>query len=423
MGSLHRAIRLLRFAPLAAILLLMGLLAASSGARETSSLTRAGDGSGGVVLTDLGDFDRPVYTATAPGKANRGLLFVVEKGGLIRVIRRGKTIAAPFLDISERISTGTEQGLLSIAFPPDYAKTRRFYVYFTDREGDIRISQGRASNGHEARAKPSLRDVIAIPHATFANHNGGQVSFGPDGNLWVGTGDGGGACDPFESAQDRGSLLGKLLRITPARRGGYTIPDGNPFAAGAGADEIYAFGLRNPFRFSFDERSGTIAIGDVGQAAVEEIDYETVEGSRGANFGWDAFEGQGPFVRPDGCQGEGDTPTPPTTEAPIFEYGHAGGEFNGCSITGGLVVRDKRLPTLAGRYLYSDVCNGQLRSIVPALAGGSGDVALGLDVEGPTSFVSDRKDRVHVTSLSGDVYRLDPATGAGRVATGPDAAG
>ena len=150
----------------------------------------------------------------------------------------------------------------------------------------------RRSKKSKVKADPkSLRKVIQIPHRDAANHNGGQVAFGPDGNLWLGTGDGGGACDPDGNAQNTSSLLGKLLRISPSKRGGYTIPDGNPFANGAGRDEIYATGLRNPFRFSFDEPTGTIVIGDVGQDAVEEVDYERVEDVRGANFGWDAFEG------------------------------------------------------------------------------------------------------------------------------------
>jgi len=389
----------------AAIAVLLGLLAGSSGTADAAS---AGSGVGGVKLTDIGDFDRPVYTATAPGQASRKLLFVVEQGGTVRVVRKGKTLATPFLDISDRISTGFEQGLLSIAFPPDYAKSRFFYVYFTDPEGDIHVSQGRTSPSDPAVAKPpsrSLRDVIVVPHSQFANHNGGQVSFGPDGHLWIATGDGGGACDPNGNAQNTESLLGKLLRISPAKGGGYASVTDNPFARGPGADEIYAYGLRNPFRFSFDSKTKTISIGDVGQSALEEIDHETVKGAKGANFGWDAYEGTSAFP----CGGDPGSGPVPGTQPPIFEYGHSGGEFSGCSITGGMIVRDKRLPSLSGRYIYSDVCNGQLRSIVPALGGGTGDVALGLDVEAPTSFVADRKGRVHVTSLSGDVFRLDPA--------------
>lgn len=395
----------------AATLLSAALIAIPSGSVAGSpERLRAGSGVGGVTLTDLGDFDRPVYTQTAPGKANRNLLFVVEQGGLVRVIRRGRTLSQPFVDISEQISTGQEQGLLSITFPPDYAKSRRFYLYYTDAEGSITVSQMRASAESSVRAKPGRREVISIPHAQFPNHNGGQVSFGPDGNLWLATGDGGGACDPNENALNTQSLLGKLLRIDPRKRGGYTTPDGNPFVKRPGADEIYSLGLRNPFRFSFDEKTGTIAIGDVGQGTFEEIDLERVKAARGANFGWDAFEGRDAGVP--GCGDDVTSPPPAGTEPPIFQYGHSGGEFSGCSITGGLIVRDRRLPTLAGRYLYSDVCNGELRSIVPALGGGSGDVALGLDVEAPTSFAAGRGGKVHVTSLAGDVFRLDPAARA-----------
>ena len=265
----------------------------------------------------------------------------------------------------------------------------------------------RRSKKSKVKVDPkSLRKVIQIPHRDAPNHNGGQVAFGPDGNLWLGTGDGGGGCDTDGNAQNPSSLLGKLLRISPSKHGGYTIPEGNPFASGEGRDEIYALGLRNPFRFSFDDPTGTIVIGDVGQGATEEVDYERVEDARGANFGWNAYEGT--TLGPPGCSGT--SPAPADHVDPVYEYRHTGsGGFTGCSITGGMIVRDKRLASLNGRYIYSDICNGDLRSVLLALDGSTDEGSTGLDVSSPTSFTEDRSHRVYVTSLDGDVFRLDPA--------------
>ena len=393
----------------------MGALSAALALAAIGASAHAGSPSptraGGVSLTDLGQFDSPVYAATAPGKKNRKLLFVVEQGGTVRVIRDGHVLDRPFLDISDRISSGGERGLLSIAFDPDYAKNRRLYAYYTGMEGEIRVSLLRRSTNSNVTVNPSsMRKIISIPHPVNANHNGGEVAIGPDGDLWMGTGDGGSACDPPENAQNTDSLLGKLLRIKPGRHGGYSIPGDNPFAKGPGADEIYAYGLRNPFRFSFDPKTGTIAIGDVGQNVYEEIDYLSVEDALGANFGWDAFEGN-ERLDLSGCPSDTSTPPPPDPVFPIHVYAHSGGDFSGCAIIGGLVVRDPRLKSLDGRYLYSDSCNGELRSLVPKAGESSGDAAVGPSVGSPTSFTEGRGHRVYVTALDGHVYRLDPAKG------------
>ncbi len=378
----------------------------------SASPARAGDR--GVTLTDLGEFHSPVYTATAPGKKNRKLLFVVEQGGAVQVIRNGRVLSKPFFDISGRISSGGERGLLSIAFDPGYAKNRRLYAYYTGIDGNIRVSLLRRSADRNVRVNPhSLRKVISIPHPVNTNHNGGQVAIGPDGNLWLGTGDGGSACDPPENAQNTGSLLGKLLRIKPGKRGGYSIPRGNPFTKGPGANEIYAYGLRNPFRFSFDDKTGTIAIGDVGQGSFEEVDYLSIKDARGANFGWDAYEGNQP-LDPRVCPSDTSTPLPPDPVFPIYVYGHSGGDFSGCAIIGGLVVRDPRLKGLAGRYVYSDSCNGEIRSLVARADGATGEGAVGPTVSSPSSFTEGRGGRVYVSSLSGHVYRFDPASRTGQ---------
>ncbi len=212
------------------------------------------------------------------------------------MIKDGELRRQPFLDIREQVATEAEGGLLSIAFDPEYRKNRRFYAYFSDPQGDIRVSAYRRSKQSKLRAEPTGRDVLEIRHRDSAIHYGGTVSFGPGGYLYLATGDGGPACDRKERARDPRSLLGKLLPIDPRPRGGYEIPADNPFvAAGDGTrGEIYAVGLRNPFRFSIDQRSETIAIGDVGQEDYEEINLLSLRGAAGANFGWDAFEASAP---------------------------------------------------------------------------------------------------------------------------------
>jgi glucose/arabinose dehydrogenase len=357
--------------------------------------------SAGVGLKRIGSFEAPVYVTGAPGFPQ--LLFVVEQDGTVRVLREGKRLPRPFLDISGLVQSGGERGLLSIAFPPDYGSSGRFYVYFTDGEGDIRVDEFKRRSATRA-ARGSRRAVIEIPHRENSNHNGGQLQFLGD-LLYLGTGDGGSGGDPPNNAQDRDSLLGKLLRIDPRPSGGrpYSIPADNPFAGpGGGRGEIYSYGLRNPFRFSFDRvtaRAPRIAIADVGQDRFEEVDYTTVTAASGANFGWDAFEG---FSSYRGANSG--TPDPGRTVKPIFAYGRG----RGCTIIGGYVVADRRLPALRGRYLYADLCEGELRSLTPGLRRARGDRSLGLRVSTPSSFGEDTLGRIYVSSLEGPVYRLVP---------------
>jgi glucose/arabinose dehydrogenase len=351
----------------------------------------------------------PVFVARAPGRANRDLLFVVEQRGLVRVVKHGKVLQRPFLDLRDRVSEGAERGLLSIAFDPGYVENRLFYAYYTDSEGDIRVSQFRRSRSSRVLAFPRDRDVIEIPHADRLGHNGGTVTFGPDGMLYMATGDGGSACDPEENAQNPGSLLGKLLRIETLNKGGYRSPVDNPFADSVGGrSEIYAVGLRNPFRFSFDGPTGTIAIGDVGQFAWEEVDYESLEDARGANFGWDALEGTHPLelAPASACEGDTSTPIPDPVEPPILEYPHVGRGLTGCAVTGGIVVRDPALNRLQGRYLFADHCRGPLRSFVPAQGGAGPLRELKVEAPGVTSFLSGRKGRVFITTITGELLRL-----------------
>jgi glucose/arabinose dehydrogenase len=369
-------------------------------------------GPAAAALASLGRFEAPVQVAGAAGYPR--LLFVVEQGGRIQVLRRGRRLGRPFLDIRARITTGgNEQGLLSVAFPPDYRRSGRFYVYYTGAGGDIQIDEYRRRS--PAFADPTTRrPLLTIPHRMAANHNGGQLQF-HGRELLLGTGDGGGAGDPANSAQSRGSLLGKLLRIIPTTtRGGrpYGVPRTNPFVGAPGRDEIFSYGLRNPWRFSLQQMErgpDRILIGDVGQARFEEVDYETLPAANGANFGWDAWEGFEPYVA--GCAGRcpnAGTPDPGGTTFPIFAYPHQLDGAARCTVIGGYVVRDRALGPLRGRYLYADLCDGELRSFVPRLGGAVDDRGLGINVTSPTSFGATPNGRLFVSSLDGPVYRIAP---------------
>ena len=293
--------------------------------------------------------------------------------------------------------------MLSIAFPPDFASSRLLYVYFTNTAGDIQISELRSS-GNEAD-EATLRSVLTVPHPAELNHYGGQLQFGPDGYLYATTGDGGGAGDRFDAAQDLSDLRGKLLRIDPRRTGSapYSVPAGNPFAGIAGArPEIWSYGLRNPYRFSFDRATGDLTIGDVGEDSWEEIDFapRSAGGGSGVNWGWDCREGAHPFANTLGCSGA--TPTDP-----VLEYASTPPN---CAVTGGYVVRDPGLTELAGRYVYSDSCGDVIRSAVLGLPRATDDRTEGLDVQIPVSFGEDACGRVYVVTYVGEVSRLVDGT-------------
>jgi glucose/arabinose dehydrogenase len=363
---------------------------------------RAQRRNGGIGLKKVGEFDHPTYVSGAPGFPM--LLFVVEQPGRVEVLRSGRRLRHPFLDIRGLVGyDGGERGLLSIAFPPDYPSTRRFYVYYNDNAGNIRVAEFHRRSA--VRAAPgSRRTVIEIPHPVNANHNGGQLQFLGD-LLYFGTGDGGSGGDPPNNAQNTDSLLGKLLRIDPRPSGGrpYTVPTDNPFVGKQGRDEIYSYGLRNPFRFSLDTTTASrprIAIADVGQNRFEELDYTTVAAASGANFGWDALEGFAPYT-----EENSGTADPGDTTKPIMAYSHSR-DGGSCSIIGGYVVGRGGPPSLRGRYLYSDYCSGRLRSLVPHLRRSSEDRGTGLTVASPTSFGEDDRGRIYVCSQEGSVFRL-----------------
>jgi glucose/arabinose dehydrogenase len=388
---------MMRRRPLLAALTAALLVAACGSDGSAAPATTGVAAATGVRLVSLGSFSSPLYVTSPP--ADRRRIFVVEQAGRIVELRGGRRLARPFLDIRALVTSGGESGLLSVAFAPDYARSGRFYVYYTGKDSRQYIVEY-----HRAtldRADPASARLVLRMDDPEPNHNGGLLLFGPDRLLYVGTGDGGGGNDQHGTrgnAQDLGSLLGKILRIDPraTRSRPYRVPRSNPFVGRAGArGEIYAYGLRNPWRFSFDRRTGDIAIADVGQDAVEEVDFRRRGGARGANFGWRPFEGTRVVYPGEDAPGH---------IAPVLQHTHAEGF---CSITGGYVVRDPRLHTLAGRYVYGDYCEGRVRIVRLRPGGASGDKFLAVPgVPSLSSFGEDALGRIYVTSLSGPVYRL-----------------
>jgi glucose/arabinose dehydrogenase len=363
----------------AALLLILALAALPAAAQAAP-----------VTLAKVGDFSSPIYVAAPPGDTSR--VFVVQRGGAIALVKDGAV--STFADLTGRVLSGDERGLLSMAFAPDYATSGLFYVYYTARSptGQITVEELRRDPGNPDRADPSYaRALLAIAHDQQSNHNGGQVQFGPDGLLYVGTGDGGSSGDPSGNAQDttpgdegvvsgvnHDYRLGKILRTDRA----------------SGAFSILSYGLRNPWRFSFDRATGDLVIADVGQDRYEEVDFAPAPGNgAGANYGWNRYEGLHTYPGGDPAGAAAGT------VLPLIEYPHG----PACSITGGYVVRDAALPELAGTYVYGDYCSGDLSGAV--LPGGAPH-ALGLNVPALSGFGEDACARVYATSLNGPVYRL-----------------
>ncbi len=299
-----------------------------------------------------GGFTQPVHVTHAGDGSGR--LFVVEKQGVIRSIRNGAVEATPFLNISGIVkSSGGEQGLFSVAFPPNFAVNRRFYVDYTAFQGaigDTVVARYRLGANPDI-ADPTTAEQLLTVAQPFENHNGGQLAFGPDGFLYIGKGDGGGGGDPFNNAQSPGTLLGKMLRID-VELGAfpYAIPPDNPFVNAPGfLPEIWAVGLRNPWRFSFDRETGDLYIADVGESSFEEVNVQSRLSAGGENYGWDIMEGLHCFLAAD-CSQAG-------LVLPVWEYSHGAGE---CSVTGGFVYRGQKFPALRGVYIYGDLCSGRI---------------------------------------------------------------
>lgn len=306
--------------------------------------------SSGLGLADVGTFSFPVLVASPAGDNTR--IFVVEKPGTIRIVKQGSILGAPFLDLRGKVSTGSEQGLLGLAFHPGYATNGLFVVNYTDSGGDTKVSLFRISTSDPDRADPSSEQVILTVTQPFSNHNGGMVTFGPDGQLYVGMGDGGSGGDPQGNGQKRSTLLGKMVRLGVSATGQVSIPSDNPFVGQTDArSEIWSLGLRNPWRFSFDRATGDLYIGDVGQGDREEIDAVSLAASKGANFGWNTMEGKA-------CYGSGSCDRTGLV-LPVVDYPHSDGA---CSVTGGYVYRGTAISGLAGTYFYADYCRGWVRS-------------------------------------------------------------
>lgn len=364
----------------------------SSGSKTTSS----GGGDTRVKLTPVARVDDPTAFTTRTGDRS---LYVTEQVGRVRAIRNGALDPQPVLDVSDQVGSGGERGLLGIAFSPDGTK---LYLYYTNRDGDIRVDEYSMS-GNAVNAA-SRRQVLAVDHPPAPNHNGGQLSFGPDGKLYMGLGDGGAAGDSGVghveggNAQSRDTMLGKILRIDPTPSGGaaYSIPSDNPFARGAGLPEIWAYGLRNPWRFSWDRKTGDMWIADVGQNQWEEIDFSPAGRGAGANYGWNRLEGSHEY-----------SGTPPAgAVGPIYEYSHAGG---GCSISGGYVYRGSKIPELVGAYVFSDYCESTIRSIRERDGKVADQRDLGVKANQVTAFGQDQDGELYVLSQGDGVQRIDPA--------------
>jgi glucose/arabinose dehydrogenase len=355
----------------------LGLSQVASGLSQPLLVTNAGDGS--------------------------GRLFVVEQTGRIRIVEAGEVLPAPFLDLSAAISGGGEQGLLGLAFHPNFKTNRKLYVSYTDRNGTSIIREYLASASNRDRVDGSSGRTLLRLRQPYANHNGGNIAFGPDGDLYIGFGDGGSAGDPGNRAQNLGVMLGKLLRIDVNRRTGtlpYGIPSTNPFVGRSGLDQIWAYGLRNPWRWSFDRATGDLWIGDVGQGAWEEVDRALAShgrnAGRGLNFGWKVMEASHCFAPSVGCSRSGKT-------LPVTEYGHANGR---CSITGGFVYRGSAYPDLVGAYIFADYCSGEIWYVDRGAARGTIPIRA-LDTGGSiTSFGQDEAGELYLTVGDGAIYRL-----------------
>ncbi|HWL35479.1 MAG TPA: PQQ-dependent sugar dehydrogenase [Frankiaceae bacterium] len=351
--------------------------------------------SGPPKLELVARFNAPTHVAAPPGDPR---LFVVEQGGRIKVVKDGRTLPAPFLDISGQTRHRGEQGLLSMAFAPDFAESGRFYVDHNGRDGAVRVAEYTVGDDPDRADPSSRRELLRIPKPN-ENHNGGQLAFDDDGMLIVSIGDGGGGNDPSNNAQDLGTLLGKLLRIDPRPSGGrpYGIPRDNPYVSRSGArPEVWAYGLRNPWRFSLDPETGDLYLGDVGQYVIEELNAVPPARQSGANYGWRVFEG-----RRRNFGGETPLREGPLVE-PVHQFNHNGGR---CVITSGVVYRGS-VTALRGKFLFGEFCTGALWSIPAGTRADPSVTTLSLKAPQVSSFGVDGLGEVYVVSSGGSVWRI-----------------
>jgi glucose/arabinose dehydrogenase len=339
------------------------------------------------------------YLTAAPGDTGR--LFLVEQSGRIRIVKHGVLLSTPFLDIHTLVTNGSEQGLLGMAFYPDYATSGRFIVSYTSpagtESGGTSILARYTVSADPDVANPSPDRLLLSVDQPYDNHNGGMITFGPDGYLYFGLGDGGCGGDPLGTGQDRADLLGSMLRLDVSGTGGYTIPPSNPYAAsGTFRHELWNYGLRNPWRFSFDRTLGDLYIADVGQDRVEEVDVAPASSGGGENYGWNEVEGNVCYTA--GCNLS-------LYVAPVTTYTHA----SGCAIIGGYVYRGSAIPALAGTYFYTDECGGWMRSF--RWSGGVATEPLSwptLSTGGPQSLGEDARGELYVVTGGGDAFRIVP---------------
>ena len=344
-------------------------------------------------------FSLPILVTNAGDGSNR--MFIVEQGGTILIYKNNALNGTPFLDITGRVNSGGERGLLSLAFPPNYASVHHFYVFYTDSAGALTISRFGLTGNPDVADATSEQIVLSIPHSDNTNHNGGMLAFGPDGYLYFGSGDGGGGGDGPNNAQNMNILLGKILRIDveTGNPTTYTIPASNPFVGVAGLDEIWASGVRNPWRYSFDRLTGDMYIGDVGQGAWEEVDFQPAGFAGGANYGWHVLEASHCYTPSSGC-------TPPAAYVPpVAEYNHGSSDSFGCAITGGYVYRGASYPSMVGVYFYSDYCTGRMF----AMQNVSGTWVTTQLIDTPynvSSFGEDEAGNLYVVDLGGAIYQV-----------------
>ena len=352
----------------------------------------------GVRLVASG-LSLPLDLQSVAGDVER--LYVVEQGGRIRIIRNGQIQAAPFIDISGRLTAGGERGLLGLAFHPGFASNGLFYVNYTNPSGDTHIAEFTADSADTAN--PASERVLLVVPQPFGNHNGGGVAFGNDGYLYIALGDGGSGGDPLGNGQALDTLLGKILRIDVDTGAPFALPLDNPFLFTPGVQpEIWAYGLRNPYRVAFDPATGNLYIGDVGQRRREEIDVGLASGGGGENYGWHVMEGMDCFSPSSGCDRTGLT-------LPVVDYGHG----DGCSVTGGVVYSGCRMPDLVGTYFYGDFCSALVRSF--RFAGGEAteprDWSANVGgVDQISSFGTDAQGEAYIVDYDGEIYRLEPAS-------------
>jgi glucose/arabinose dehydrogenase len=377
------------------------LVVAACDAKPPAGPTPPGSDTIAVRFTEVASGLGSVVDLTSPLGDPR--LFVVEQVGRIRVIRSGQLVTTPFLDITAKVGAGGERGLLGLAFHPQYANNRQFFVSYTDRQGHSIIERYVASSDAD-RADVNSGELILRVEQPFSNHNGGQIAFGPDGMFYIGLGDGGSGGDPLGHGQNPNTLLGALLRIDVSGALPYGIPAGNPYISGGGRPEIWAIGLRNPWRFSFDAQDGLIYIADVGQNRREEINVQRAA-TAGLNYGWNRMEGSSCYPAGTQCSSAG-------LVLPTLEYENPA---QGCSVTGGYVYRGQRIPALRGYYLYADYCQGWIRAFRYGSDGRpGGERELGRGLGNITSFGRDATGELYVLTPTGRVYRIDPAQDATR---------